>query len=1035
MKIDRYMKNLISDSSRSLKERVFIVLTLVSTFLCALALLGDILYREDKVEIIVLILTVISVPLITLIGVKTNRVNIATRIITYSVIIIIIPVVFFYSGGTEGAVIPWMIFAYLYIGLVLSGGWRIGALVLQTLIVTGCFVYGNYHPEIAAGHSDKMGRIDTFLSVIEVGYICFIMTWFQSLLYTQENNLTKEESKKVEELSRSQNRFFSNMSHEIRTPINSILGLNEVILRDPSASDSIKKDAENIQGAGRMLLSLINDILDFSKIEAGKMDIVPVNYDVAALISDVVNMVWHRAEEKGLKFNVEIDPSLPSELYGDEMRIRQILVNLLNNAVKYTKEGSVTLHVEREAREEDNIVLLMSVTDTGIGIKQDSIPYLFDAFKRVDEKRNSGIEGTGLGLSIVKQLVDLMEGRITVDSIYTQGSTFTVTIRQKVTRADAIGTIDIGSYDKEHSFREYSASFTAKDARILIVDDSIMNLTVEKRLLEGTGITVDTATGGLEALSMTRAERYDVILMDHLMPEMDGIECMQSIRKQVAGLNNRIPIIVLTANADSEERRMYDLVGFDGYLLKPVSGSQLEEMLLTHLPSSKVERLSGNDVSMARMNTSRDYSRKIPVLVTCAGTCDLPVSVMKKYQIETIPYIISSEGRTFYDGVEASGEELVKYIDEGEKFDCDAPSVEDYRSFFGSRLKYAHNIIYISGGANISGEYARACEAARSYDNVAVIDSKLCTTAVGFLMLIALRMSYRGERFEKIIKEIEKARKRIKCAFVLDSIYFFRKRGPVNDGIAAFMRALGVNLVIRYKNDGFASEKYIIGGFDRYYKKFIDHMIPPFSKPDDDIAVVVYSKLSQEQKDKIEAYIRKCCDFKKIVFQRTSAVLPIHMGTDAFALTFFAKGEYSYELGQMFEEEVFEEVKEVQKEKPAGKWYDDIPGIDPKTAIKNCGSEEMFQTVIKAFHESIETDREQITGFYDAVDWKNYTVKVHALKSTALLVGAKELAEEERALEMAGKRNDTDYIKENTAKTMEHLMILKADLDRVLADE
>ena len=534
---------------------------------------------------------------------------------------------------------------------------------------------------------------------------------------------------------------------------------------------------------------------------------------------------------------------------------------------------------------------------------------------------------------------------------------------------------------------------------------------------------------------MTRAERYDVILMDHLMPEMDGIECMQSIRKQVAGLNNRIPIIVLTANADSEERRMYDLVGFDGYLLKPVSGSQLEEMLLTHLPSSKVERLSGNDVSMARMNTSRDYSRKIPVLVTCAGTCDLPVSVMKKYQIETIPYIISSEGRTFYDGVEASGEELVKYIDEGEKFDCDAPSVEDYRSFFGSRLKYAHNIIYISGGANISGEYARACEAARSYDNVAVIDSKLCTTAVGFLMLIALRMSYRGERFEKIIKEIEKARKRIKCAFVLDSIYFFRKRGPVNDGIAAFMRALGVNLVIRYKNDGFASEKYIIGGFDRYYKKFIDHMIPPFSKPDDDIAVVVYSKLSQEQKDKIEAYIRKCCDFKKIVFQRTSAVLPIHMGTDAFALTFFAKGEYSYELGQMFEEEVFEEVKEVQKEKPAGKWYDDIPGIDPKTAIKNCGSEEMFQTVIKAFHESIETDREQITGFYDAVDWKNYTVKVHALKSTALLVGAKELAEEARALEMAGKRNDTDYIKENTAKTMEHLMILKADLDRVLADE
>ena len=1053
MKLYERVRNSISDPSRSLKERVFIVLTLTSTVICAIALLGDILYKDNIVEIIVLAITTIFAPVVTLIAVKTNTINFATRIISFSVIMVIIPVVFFFGGNTEGPVIPWMIFAYLYIGLVLSGGWRWAALILETLIIAGCFVYGYYHPELTRPSTGLISRLDVFLSVVEVGFICFVMTWFQSVLYTQENNMTKEESRKVEELSRSQNRFFSNMSHEIRTPINSILGLNEVILRDPSASDSIKKDAENIQGAGRMLLALINDILDFSKIEAGKMDIVPVNYDVAALIADVVNMVWHRAEEKGLKFNVEIDPALPSELYGDEMRIRQILVNLLNNAVKYTKEGSVTLHVEREAREEDQIVLLMSVSDTGIGIKQDAIPYLFDAFKRVDEKKNSGIEGTGLGLSIVKQLVDLMEGRITVDSIYTQGSTFTVTLRQKVSRADAIGPIDIGSYGKEISSREYSASFTAKDARILIVDDSSMNLKVEKRLLEDTGITVDTAMSGEEALAMTRAERYDVILMDHLMPEMDGIECMQQIRKQVAGLNNRIPIIVLTANAESEDRRMYELSGFDDYLLKPVTGIQLEGMLLAHLPSSKVERMNRNDVAMVRMNTSRDYSRKIPVIVTCAGTCDLPSSMIKKYQLETIPYIIKAEGRSFYDGVEASGEELVRYIEDGVRFDCEPPSVEEYREFFGSRLKYAHNLIYISGGANISPEYDRACEAAKSYDNVAVIDSKNCTIAVGFLMLIAQRMSSRGERFEKIVEEIEKAKKRIRCMFVLDTIYYFRKRGPVNEGIAAFMRALGFRAIIRYKNDGFAADKYFIGDFDKYYKKLIDHAIPTLMRPDDDIAVVVYSKLSKEQKDKIESYIRKWCDFKKIIFQRTSAILPIHMGTDAFALAFFTRGEYSYELSQMFEKEVIEAeaeekspaepisetavsyAEEVQEEVPERKWYDLVPEIDPETAIKNSGSEEILRTVIDVFRGSAESDRDQIIGYLEAGDWKNYTVKVHALKSTALLVGAKELSEEARALEMAGKSEDLVFIKENTVKTMDHLMSLKGDLDRALSGE
>ena len=1044
MRLDKYIKKILSDQSRSLKERVFVALTLAATVVCAVAVLGDIIYRDSIVEIITLIVTTVGVPLLTVASVRTNKVNYALGIITFALIFIILPIVFYFGGGTEGAVIPWMIFAYLYIGLILSGSARMLALIIHTLTVIGIFVYGYYHPELSAVHTREVRYIDTALSVIEVGYICFVMTWFQNRLYTHENNMAKEEMKKVEELSRSQNRFFSNMSHEIRTPINSILGLNEVILRDPSASESIKKDAGNIQGAGRMLLALINDILDFSKIEAGKMDIVPINYNIAELLSDIVNMVWHRAEEKGLKFNVEIDPSLPSELYGDEMRIKQILVNLLNNAVKYTKEGSVTLHVEKETQEDDQIVVLFSVSDTGMGIKQEVIPYLFDAFKRVDEGRNARIEGTGLGLSIVKQLVDLMGGRIAVDSIYTQGSTFTVTLRQRVTRTDAVGSIDIGNYGKTSSSHEHAASFTAKDARVLIVDDSIMNLKVEKKLLERTGITVDTARSGEEALVLTRTERYDVILMDHLMPEMDGIVCMQHIRTQVSGLNNRIPIIVLTANAESENRQMYAQSGFDDYLLKPVTGSQLEEMLIAHLPSSKVERVEDKDTAMVRMNTSRDYSRKIPVLVTCAGTCDLPLHVVKKYQLDTIPYTVTSGGRTFYDGIEASGDELVRYINEGREFECDPPTVEEYRTFFGSRLKYAHNLIYISGGAGISAEYARALEASRSYDNVAVIDSQGCSTAVGFLMLIANRMSSRGENFENIVNEIESAKKRIKCAFVIDSIFYLRKIGPVNDGIAAFLRALDSRLVIRYKKGRFAADKFILGDFDSYYKKFIDHMIPAFSKPDRDIVVVVYAQMTAQQKEKIRSYLQRSCDFKRIVFQRTSAILPIHMGTDAFALVFFEAGERTYDLGRLFEEDTIEETDETgitteavtdTKDNATEKWYLDVSGLDPATGIQNSGSEEIYRSVVRDFYESIDPDTEEITGLFNAKNWKDYTIKVHALKSKALLAGATKLAEEAQALEKAAKSENVDYIMKNNGRITDHLAHLKASIEKVITEE
>ncbi len=1029
MKIDLKIRKLINDSSKDIKERVFIVLTIAATLVTLIALIGDIIYGSDIVEIITLIIALIAIPLITYIGVKTDRIILMTKILSCALILVVVPVAFLYGGGTEGTVIPWLIFVYLYIGLMLTGAWRAASLAVHTLIVIGLFMYGYRHPELSESLSRNVRYIDIALSVIEVGYICFVMTWFQNLMFSHENEMAREETKKVEELNRSQNRFFSSMSHEIRTPINSVLGLNEIILRQPDASAEIRRDAANIQGAGRMLLALINDILDFSKIEAGKMDIVPTNYSIASMIREIVNMIMLRAQEKGLEFNVELDPSIPSELYGDEVRIKQILINLLNNAIKYTREGSVTLHIEKEAAEEGHVILIFTIEDTGLGIKQDVIPYLFDAFQRVDEDKNVGIEGTGLGLSIVKQLVELMGGTITVDSVYTQGSTFTVALKQTVTRADAVGSIDIKEYDTMGEGGEYKPGFTAVDARVLIVDDNEMNLMVESKLLDGTLISVDTVPSGKEALARTLSEHYDLILMDHLMPEMDGIECLQHIRNQAGGLNNRVPIIALTANAGSEMKELYLSSGFEDYLVKPVSGRALEETLLTHLPPSKVN-ISGEMSSAAvRLNTASSYTRKIPVAVTCALTCDIPLPVLDKYQIETVCYTIISENGRYYDGIEATSDELIRYMNEGKSFAAVPPTVDEYISFFGRILKKAHNVIYISAASGLSPEYERATEAARSYGNVTVVDSETSSAAVGMLALMAQRMSVRGSTYEKIVEELEKAKKIIHACFVSDSIYYANRKGLLDSLIVSFMNTMDLRLFISYNRKVFGVDKVRRGGFDDYITGFMDHMLEKAGKEDIDLIVVVYTSLSDEQKDFIRKYLKP----RHVVFFRSSSVMPIYMGVGTFGMMCFERGRYSGDLIGMLSEETPDAVVDDTQEEyiPEEAAEDtaeekvitikDIPGIDYEVGLKNSGNEDTFKSLLEVYYKSVDTNYGEISSLYDSEDWKNYTIKVHALKSSSLLVGAVELSEEAKELEMAGKRDDIDYIRDNHLKVMEHL--------------
>ena len=380
--------------------------------------------------------------------------------------------------------------------------------------------------------------------------------------------------------NRTKSDFLASMSHEIRTPINGILGMNTMILRD-SSDPQIVEYAENIRIAGNGLLSIINDILDLSKIESGRMEIIPANYDLFSIMNDCYQMNRMRAGEKGLAFVFENDPDMPAEYCGDEVRIRQIMNNLISNGIKYTKEGTVTLKVgflpsqDPESAGDETGTLVISVTDTGIGIKEEDLGNLFKSFTRLEESRNRHIEGTGLGLKITQQLVYLMNGTIDVQSEYGKGSVFTVTIPQKIIGKKRMG--DFAARRKEHvSVAESGKStFKAPGKRVLMVDDVKMNVLVFKGLLRGTEITVDSALSGTEGIEMTKKTKYDIIFMDHLMPEIDGIEAFHRIRDDKNNPNCDTPVVVLTANAIVGMRASYLKEGFAEYVSKPIEQKEL----------------------------------------------------------------------------------------------------------------------------------------------------------------------------------------------------------------------------------------------------------------------------------------------------------------------------------------------------------------------------------------------------------------------------------------------------------------------------
>lgn len=403
-------------------------------------------------------------------------------------------------------------------------------------------------------------------------------------------DLTKEKNMLCELLqaNEAKSQFLANMSHEIRTPINGILGMDSMLLKE-CQDEGLREYAKNIQSAGQSLLSIINDILDISKIESGKLEIIPTRYELFSILNDCYNLTKVKIEEKPITLHMKINENIPAKLYGDEVRIRQVMNNFLSNSAKYTHEGSITFGVDYEEKSEGEIWLIITVSDTGIGIKEEDLEKLFASFTRIEEKRNRNIEGTGLGLSLTKNLVDLMQGEITVKSIYEEGSCFTAKIPQKIIDKTPMGDFDKRYRQYIHQSEEQAISLCAPDAKILVVDDVPMNLIVVKGLLKATKIQIDTAKNGANCLELVQKNRYDIIFLDHLMPEMDGIETLQNMKLLEENPNRNTPVIMLTANAIVGAKEEYMEAGFTDYLTKPVQENLLHEMIMKYLPKELYE--------------------------------------------------------------------------------------------------------------------------------------------------------------------------------------------------------------------------------------------------------------------------------------------------------------------------------------------------------------------------------------------------------------------------------------------------------------
>ncbi len=817
-----------------------------------------------------------------------RKYDLASVLIGILVITIIFPVMFFVSGGLMGGPAVWFALGIIYIFVMFRG---VALKVFLGLsVVSYAITYGfawKYPEWIRPMRNEVAAYVDSLFSVMVVGITGGLIMKVCMKMFEEEHELNAEQRKQLEANRDSKNALFANMSHEIRTPINAIIGLNEMILRS-NPSEEIAEYASDIRIAGKMLLAQVNDVLDLSQMEMHKMSIIPGRYHTVEMFRDLIDFVKGQAEKKNIELRLDIDEKLPSVLIGDEKRVRQILLNLLDNAVKYTNEGSVTLSVQGELTGRNEILLKVSVADTGVGIRKEDMEHLYDTFSRMDERKNAHVMGSGLGLSIAKQLTDLMGGEITVDSIYTKGSIFTVKIVQGIGDRTTIGSLSL----KARGWGEgmYKPAFEAPEARILIVDDNRMNLLVATRLLGATKVQIDVAESGTKCLELTRKKYYHVILMDYMMPGMTGTQTMQEVRKQENGLCRESAIIALTGNTMTGIRDKCLEEGYDGYVEKPIQSKALEMEILQFLPSDIIEHLENESVmtegegALQRIGTQK--RKKILITADCA--CDIAKEQLEEYGIELMYlYIRTPEGR-FADTKEIDTDSLAEYVsvDRSDVF-IESGTVEEYEEFFAEMLTRAEFVIHISLSSATGKNHNNALTAARGFGHVRVVDSEQVSCGFALLTMLASKMMSEGRNADEICEELEIAKTKIQTRFVMPGAELFYHRGQTREITFKACKFFKLHPLVKVSQRKMKVVGLLGGTLEQAWKQGIVWHLRHKRKIQRDVVIVTHVGCSLQEQEWIKEEIQRRISFDHVIMQKASFTSASFSGMKAVGISHF----------------------------------------------------------------------------------------------------------------------------------------------------
>lgn len=873
----------------SLRERIFRLIIMVGFVLSIIAIAVS-FGIENLVETLPPLLVMFGSMLIgVLLTFKFNKLDAAAVLVALAINGVAFPTMFFFCGAIESGASVWFVLGIFYLFMMFRGKKLALFLIITIMIDVGSYFFAYCHPEfIIPMESREAIYIDSLFAILATGLAGGFIILFFMYLYDGERATVLKQNKELEESSSSKNASFARVSHEIRTPINTIVGLNEMILRE-NPTGTTAEYAQNIKSASKMLLSLVNDFLDLSRIESRQMEIFSAPYKTQNMIAELLDMVRVSVQEKGLELYAEVDDNLPMELMGDEKRIKQILINILANAVKYTNEGSVTLSASGKRIEENQLLLKISVADTGIGIRKEDIPHLYKNFSRVDEKNNLRVEGTGLGLSIAKQLLDLMDGEITVDSIYTKGTVFTIELRQKIIDDTPIGNTQFTTTSPEE-IEIYHQLFEASTAKILLVDDKDLNILVVKKLLEATKVEVDIANSGEECLEKTRQRLYHVILMDYMMPGMNGHETLKCLRTQENGLCRDTAVILMTANTLEETQRMMNGVRFDGYLEKPIDSKKLEESILRFLPGELVEYRKNMLPETQKENEIQRISgrKRKNVYITTDCVSDLPAELIEKYDIKVMYLYIKTENGRFADTKEINSDHLTQYISEGAiNAYGDSSSVEEYEEFFADALTQAEHVVHISMAKNTGRSYSVAVAAAAGFDHVQVIDAGHISCGEAFVVLYAASLAIEGYKSQEICERVEAMKSRVVSKYIMPSADIFAQGGRTSPAVATICRWFMLHPVIAPVKSKVRLIGVFAGSIETAWKGFIRFHLHRKSKINTDAVIVTHSGCTVKEQEFLKNELLRFLPFRRIIMQKASFTNACSVGPKAVGIAYY----------------------------------------------------------------------------------------------------------------------------------------------------